>query len=87
TSAPVRGLEPGDGGWSVTTPSHEVRAPVLGWQPGAAGFFWAAGLGGFGVQTSAGVGAYVAACVAPEAADGSALAGDPDFAALVNPRV
>jgi D-arginine dehydrogenase len=62
------------------------RAPVLGWQQGAAGFFWAAGLGGFGVQTSAGVGAYVAACLAPEAAGGSALAGDPDFAALVNPR-
>lgn len=37
------------------------RLPVLGFDPVAPGFCWAAGLGGFGVQTSAAIGALVAA--------------------------
>jgi len=36
------------------------RRPVIGHDPGAEGFFWLAGLGGFGVQTSPGVGKLVA---------------------------
>lgn len=62
------------------------RTPVLGWQAGAPGFFWAAGLGGFGVQTSPGMGAFVAALLAPEAAAGSPLAADLAFVAAVSPR-
>lgn len=36
------------------------RRPVIGFDPRVEGFFWLAGLGGFGVQTSPGVGRLVA---------------------------
>lgn len=37
------------------------RAPVIGWSEEAPGFFWLAGLGGFGIQTSPAVGRIAAA--------------------------
>lgn len=37
------------------------RAPVFGWANDAAGFFWLAGLGGFGIQTAPAVGRLAAA--------------------------
>ncbi len=43
------------------------RAPVIGWDSIAPNFCWAAGLGGFGVQTSPAVGALVAGIVTGEA--------------------
>jgi len=42
------------------------RSPVLGFDEGAEGFFWAAGLGGYGVQTSAGIGRLGAALLRGE---------------------
>jgi D-arginine dehydrogenase len=36
------------------------RYPVVGFAPGAKGFFWLAGQGGFGVQTSPGLGQHAA---------------------------
>lgn len=35
--------------------------PVIGFDPGVSGFFWAAALGGYGIQSSPGVGALAAA--------------------------
>jgi D-arginine dehydrogenase len=47
------------------------REPVSGYEPGAAGYYWHAGLGGYGIQTSPALGAYAAATImgrkAPEA--------------------
>ncbi|TKC90304.1 FAD-binding oxidoreductase [Trinickia terrae] len=51
--------------------------PVLGEAPDAPGFFWAAALGGFGIQTAPAVGRAVAALVA-----GGALPDDVDETAL-----
>jgi len=51
------------------------RAPVIGFDPAAPGFFWLAGQGGYGVQSSAAA-ARVAAALAlgePLPADVSAL--------------
>lgn len=42
------------------------RAPVIGWDSAAPNFCWAAGLGGFGVQTSPAIGAIVTNIVAGE---------------------
>jgi D-arginine dehydrogenase len=42
------------------------RHPVVGFDPRASGFFWLAGQGGFGVQTSPGLGLHAAACVMGE---------------------
>lgn len=39
------------------------RAPILGAAPDAPGFFWAAGLGGFGVQTAPAVGELIAGLI------------------------
>lgn len=44
------------------------RRPVLGFDPRSEGFFWLAGLGGFGVQTSPAVGQLVADAVVSSAA-------------------
>lgn len=37
------------------------RAPVIGWSPTHSGFFWCAGLGGFGIQAAPAVGQLAAA--------------------------
>jgi D-arginine dehydrogenase len=39
------------------------REPVSGFEPGADGFYWHAGLGGYGIQTSPALGAYAAATI------------------------
>lgn len=39
------------------------RAPVIGWEKDACGFFWFAGLGGFGIQTAATAGRMAAALI------------------------
>lgn len=39
------------------------RAPVIGWENDACGFFWFAGLGGFGIQTAAAAGRMAAALI------------------------
>lgn len=39
------------------------RAPVIGWDKVAAGFFWFAGLGGFGIQTSPAAGRLAAGLI------------------------
>ncbi len=39
------------------------REPVSGYEPGADSFYWHAGLGGYGIQTSAALGAYAAATI------------------------
>jgi D-arginine dehydrogenase len=39
------------------------RDPVSGFAPGAAGFYWHAGLGGYGIQTAAALGMYAAATI------------------------
>ncbi len=39
------------------------REPVSGFEPGADGYYWHAGLGGYGIQTAPALGAYAAATV------------------------
>jgi D-arginine dehydrogenase len=39
------------------------RDPVSGYEPGASGFYWHAGLGGFGIESSAALGAFGAASI------------------------
>ncbi len=39
------------------------RRPVIGWDPRTPKFFWLAGQGGFGIQTSPGVGRLVNAVI------------------------
>jgi D-arginine dehydrogenase len=41
--------------------------PVLGFEPGVSGFFWAAALGGYGIQSSPAVGRLCAALLRGEA--------------------
>lgn len=68
---------------ATTLPVHRVRRawaglrtsppddlPVVGADPGRPGFFWLAGLGGYGVQLSPAVGRLLAAAVLGEPADG-----------------
>jgi len=43
------------------------RAPVVGFDPALAGFFWLAGQGGYGIQTAPAMGALAAALVAGQA--------------------
>ncbi len=43
------------------------RDPVSGFDPDAPGFYWHAGLGGVGIQTAAGLGAFAAAMIRSEA--------------------
>jgi D-arginine dehydrogenase len=39
------------------------REPVSGFEPGAPGFYWHAGLGGYGIQTAPALGAFAAALI------------------------
>ncbi len=39
------------------------REPVSGFEPGQAGYYWHAGLGGFGIQTAPALGAFAAATI------------------------
>ena len=39
------------------------REPVSGFEPGVPGFYWHAGLGGYGIQTAPALGAYAAAVI------------------------
>ena len=39
------------------------REPVSGFEPGEAGYYWHAGLGGYGIQTAPALGAYAAATI------------------------
>jgi D-arginine dehydrogenase len=39
------------------------RDPVSGFAPGAPGFYWHAGLGGYGIQTAAALGMFAAAMI------------------------
>lgn len=72
--------------WAGLRTSVADDTPVLGEDPGAPGFFWLAGLGGYGIQTAPAVGELLAALVtgsrppvataalAPALAPGRALA-------------
>ena len=54
------------------------RLPLVGWDGRAPGFFWMAGLGGFGLQTAPALGALAAA-----AFFGETPAGPPDLAGVL----
>ena len=52
--------------WSGLRTFAPDRHPVAGFAPGAEGFFWLAGQGGFGLQTSPAMAAIVAALIADQ---------------------
>lgn len=49
--------------WAGLRTFASDRAPVIGWSQAAPGFFWLAGLGGFGIQTTPAVSRLAAALV------------------------
>lgn len=57
---PVRNLV---GRWAGLRTFAPDRAPVVGWSKSRSGFFWLAGLGGFGIQTAPAMGRLAAALV------------------------
>ena len=67
---PIRRIEHSWAGLRSFSPD---KTPVVGFDDAAPGFFWLAGQGGYGVQTSPAMGAYAAALIQGEpAADGLA---------------
>ncbi|HJV42360.1 FAD-dependent oxidoreductase [Caulobacter sp.] len=58
---PVRGLA---ARWAGLRTFASDRAPIIGWSRDTPGFFWLAGLGGFGIQTAPAMGRLAAALVA-----------------------
>jgi D-arginine dehydrogenase len=52
--------------WAGLRTFARDRAPVIGWAPDAPSFFWLAGLGGFGVQTSPAVSQLAASLILGE---------------------
>jgi len=68
TGRPVRRVRHQWAGLRVFSPD---RTPVLGFEPGVPGFFWCAGQGGYGIQTSPAMGRAAAAL-----AQGQALPAD-----------
>ena len=58
------------------------RSPVVGWDVGAEGFFWVAGLGGAGVQCAPAIGRCAAALIARDALPGDITALGPTARAL-----
>lgn len=58
------------------------KSPVVGWDPRAAGFFWLAGQGGYGIQTAPALSQLAAALVLKEAVPGKLLDHGVDAAAL-----
>ena len=63
------------------------RAPVAGFDLGAAGFFWLAGQGGYGIQTAPALARTAAALVLGEAPAADLLAAGVEPAALSPARV
>ena len=61
------------------------RSPVIGMDPGCPGFFWLAGQGGYGIQTSPAMGQLVAALIKGDALP-AALAAQGVDPASVDPR-
>jgi D-arginine dehydrogenase len=61
--------------------------PVLGFDPARPGFFWAAALGGYGIQSSPGVGRLAAAWLTGQGLPADLLAQGLDPAALRPGRV
>jgi D-arginine dehydrogenase len=64
TGAQVRQVKRSWAGLRVFTPD---RSPVIGFDPSAEGFFWLAGLGGYGIQTAPAVGRLAATLASGEA--------------------
>jgi D-arginine dehydrogenase len=58
------------------------RSPVVGWDEGAEGLFWVAGLGGAGVQCAPAIGRCAAALIARDALPGDITALGPTARAL-----
>ena len=54
--------------WAGLRTFARDHAPVIGWASDAEGFFWLAGLGGFGVQTSPAVSQLAASLILGEEA-------------------
>ena len=58
------------------------KSPVVGWDPRAAGFFWLAGQGGYGIQTAPALSQLAAALILNEAVPGKLIDHGVDAAAL-----
>lgn len=72
--------------WAGLRSFVEDGEPVLGFDPQAPGFFWAAALGGYGIQSSPGVGALCAALLSGQALLPTGLAQEGVDPARLAPR-
>ncbi|GAA1120637.1 FAD-dependent oxidoreductase [Arthrobacter flavus] len=66
TEATTLGITSIDRAWTGLRTSTKAGLPVVGFDPEAAGFFWLAGQGGYGFQTSSGIAELAAALILGE---------------------
>ena len=79
SEATTLGITSIDRAWTGLRTSTRAGLPVIGFDPEAAGFFWLAGQGGYGFQTSSGIAELAAALILRESVN------DPALAATLNP--
>ncbi|MBH0237683.1 NAD(P)/FAD-dependent oxidoreductase [Methylobrevis albus] len=79
TTVPVRAIAHKWAGLRTFAPD---RAPLVGFAPDQPGFFWLAGLGGYGIQSSPAIGRYAAALLLDGAPPADMVARGVDPAAL-----
>ena len=72
--------------WAGLRTFSPDRTPIVGFDTQAKGFFWLAGQGGYGLQTSAALGAITAALIGGEALGDELIGHGVDLAALVPGR-
>ena len=70
-------------GWAGLRSFVPDRTPVLGFEPGAAGFFWLVGQGGYGIQTAPALSRLAAAVILETAAG---VPGETQLLAQLSPR-
>jgi D-arginine dehydrogenase len=63
------------------------RDPVIGYEPAVKGFFWLAGIGGYGLQTAPAVGRLAAALILAQSAPGDLIAAGLNPGAIAPERI
>lgn len=84
-SATTMGIEVVDRAWTGLRTEPADGHPVVGFDGQTAGFFWLAGQGGYGFQTSAGLAELAAGLILDGTADGTGVSGE--TIAALGPRV
>jgi D-arginine dehydrogenase len=83
-SATTMGIEAVDRAWTGLRTEPADGHPVVGFDGQVPGFFWLAGQGGYGFQTSAGIAELAARLILDGTADGTEVSGE--TIAALSPR-